>query len=259
MINYNPKDWFTFIFRLHKSDTFRTLLPTMTGIALYTLILVFVENYYNFKADNKITKIITVHTLLSFVISMLLVFRTNTAYDRWWEGRKEWGALVNTSRNFSMKLKSFFSQTDDLVFFQQKLISFPYALKNHLRNITQEIDEEDVLGAYQKMPHQHLPLHIATEMYQKLTAALNDKKITNEQFLTLDSELKQWMEICGKCERIKNTPIPFSYNVFIKKFIFIYVMSLPPAIVPIMGGYAVPIAVFIFYVLASLELLSDEI
>jgi putative membrane protein len=67
------------------------------------------------------------------------------------------------------------------------------------------------------------------------------------------------MEICGACERIKNSPIPFSYSVFIKKFIFIYVITLPIAYVATLSWYAIPVSVFIYYVLASLELIAEEI
>lgn len=260
MIDYNPKAWFTFIFRLHKSDTFRTLLPTMIGIAAFTLALAYIENIFlKIPPDHRITKLITVHTLLSFVISMLLVFRTNTAYERWWEGRKEWGALVNCSRNLSVKIKAMLHEPSDWYFFSQHIIFFPYILMYHLRGAIEK--PSDALNAFygQHSGLSHYPLFLSQLMYQKMQLLLAEKKITNEQYLSLDNELKQWMEICGKCERIKNTPIPFSYNVFIKKFIFFYVMLLPVAVVPVMGFYAIPIVVFIFYVLASLELLAEEI
>ena len=105
MIQYNPKDWITFIFRFHKSDTFRQLLPMMIFIGLYTYVVGYLEMEYWKLSENSFVKNITImHNLLGFVISLLLVFRTNTAYDRWWEGRKLWGELVNNSRNLALKL-----------------------------------------------------------------------------------------------------------------------------------------------------------
>ena len=98
MISYNTKDWFTFIFRFHKADTFRTLLPIMFAIGIYTALIGYAEVEYWKLAENSYVKNITImHGMLGFVISLLLVFRTNTAYDRWWEGRKLWGSLVNNS------------------------------------------------------------------------------------------------------------------------------------------------------------------
>ena len=77
--------------------------------------------------------------------------------------------------------------------------------------------------------------------------------------LILNNELQQYLEICGACERISNTPIPYSYSVFLKKFIFFYTMTLPIALAPVLSYYAIPIVIFIFYILASLELIAEEI
>jgi putative membrane protein len=105
MISYNPRDWFTFIFRFHKADTFRQLLPMISGICIYSGLIAWLElEYWQLSESNYVRNIPVMHTMLGFAISMLLVFRTNTAYDRWWEARKLWGSLVNNSRNFAMKM-----------------------------------------------------------------------------------------------------------------------------------------------------------
>jgi Bestrophin, RFP-TM, chloride channel len=93
MISYNPKDWFTFIFKFHKADTFRKLLPLIIGICIYSGIVAWVEIYFwKLSESSQVKNIPLMHGLLGFAISMLLVFITNTAYDRWWEGRKLWAA-----------------------------------------------------------------------------------------------------------------------------------------------------------------------
>jgi putative membrane protein len=83
--------------------------------------------------------------------------------------------------------------------------------------------------------------------------------ITTNQMLLLNNELQSFTDICGACERIKNTPIPFSYSVFIKKFIFIYVITLPIGFVFSFGYFVVPVTAFVFYVLASIEMIAEEI
>ena len=88
---------------------------------------------------------------------------------------------------------------------------------------------------------------------------LQQKKITGEQLIFLNTELQSFTDICGACERIKNTPIPFSYSTFIKKFIFIYVMTLPFGHVFTLGYLIIPVVAFVFYVLVSLELIAEEI
>lgn len=83
--------------------------------------------------------------------------------------------------------------------------------------------------------------------------------ITGDQFIILNEELRSFTDICGACERIKNTPIPYSYSAFIKKFIFIYVITMPFGFAINLGYYTIPVTTFIFYVLASLEVIAEEI
>ena len=105
MIQYNPKDWITFIFRFHKSDTFRQLIPMMIFIGVYAAGIAYLElEYFKLPKSSYVKNLNMMHTLLGFVISLLLAYRINSAYDRWWEGRKLWGSLVNNSRNLAIKL-----------------------------------------------------------------------------------------------------------------------------------------------------------
>ena len=84
-------------------------------------------------------------------------------------------------------------------------------------------------------------------------------RISGDQLIILNGELQSFAEVCGACERIKNTPIPFSYTVFIKKFVFFYVMTLPFGYAFSLGYLVAPLVGFVFYVLASLELIAEEI
>lgn len=267
MISYNPKEWFTFIFRFHKADTFRKLLPLMMGIAAFSAVVAYLEiNYWNLSENIHIRNIPVMHNLLGFAISMLLVFRTNTAYDRWWEGRKLWGTLVNNSRNLAIKLSSILppEEVGQRTFFTKMIPAFAYALHNHLHSekIRVELFEEDrVHGAILRGIDQnkHIPNQVAHLMIRHVQELYRDKKLTGDQLIILNSELTSFTDICGACERIKNTPIPFSYSVFIKKFIFIYIMTLPFGYVFSLGYLVIPVVVFVFYVLASLELIAEEI
>jgi ion channel-forming bestrophin family protein len=107
--------------------------------------------------------------------------------------------------------------------------------------------------------HKHHPNQIAQKIFQKANELYRAGTISGDQFFIINEELKSFTDICGACERIKNTPIPYSYSAFIKKFIFFYVMTLPFGFVFNLGYYVVPVVVFIFYVLASLELIAEEI
>lgn len=266
MISYNPKDWFTFIFRFHKADTFRQLFPMIIGICIYSAIVAWLElHYWKLGEKSYVRNLPVMHTLLGFAISMLLVFRTNTAYDRWWEGRKLWGSLVNNSRNLAMKLAALLpeSDTSQRSFFRKIIPAYAYALHNHLHKENTRIElfeDEEHKHVFQHISHEkHVPNQLALLIYQHIQQLYNDKKINGEQLLFLNAELQSFTDICGACERIKNTPIPFSYSVFIKKFIFFYIMTLPFGYVFQLGFYIIPVVAFIFYVLASLELIAEEI
>lgn len=259
MISYNTKDWFTFIFRFHKADTFRTLFPVMLAIGAYAGIIGYLEVEYWQLADNSYVKNITImHGMLGFVISLLLVFRTNTAYDRWWEGRKMWGSLVNNSRNLAIKLSVILTDDKDRAYFRKIIPSYASILNKHLKDEEtgkQLFDDVDLEIDH----HQHRPNQVAKILFQKINDLYVSKKITGDQLIILNAEILSFTEICGACERIKNTPIPYSYSAFIKKFIFFYVMTLPFGYSFSLGYYVAPVVVFIFYVLASLELIAEEI
>ena len=111
MVNYNPKDWVRFIITFNRADTVRKLLPALLGVGLYSFIVVYFIERMGLSDNTHLKNLSLMHTLLSFVISLLLVFRTNTAYDRWWEGRKLWGSLVNNSRNMALKLDQLLEST----------------------------------------------------------------------------------------------------------------------------------------------------
>jgi ion channel-forming bestrophin family protein len=259
MISYNTKDWFTFIFKFHKADTFRALLPLIISIGIYCGVIAYLEiEYFKLAETSHVKNITIMHSMLGFVISLLLVFRTNTAYDRWWEGRKQWGALVNNSRNFAVKLSGILEDKEDKLFFRKIIPYYAYALNLHLKNeqISQELFEEYNINVEHK---KHKPNQIVKLLFKKLNELRKQGKISNEQLLILNPEISSLLDICGACERIKNTPIPFSYSVFLKKFIFFYVMTLPFGYVFSLGYYTIPVVIFVFYVLASLELIAEEI
>ncbi|HEY0046203.1 MAG TPA: bestrophin family ion channel [Flavobacterium sp.] len=259
MIAYNTKDWFTFIFRFHKADTVRKLLPLMIAIGAYSALIGYLELvYWKVPEDSHLRNITVLHGMLGFVISLLLVFRTNTAYDRWWEGRKLWGSLVNNSRNLALKLSAMVDDEIDRKYLRDLIAQFAVVLHRHLNAeaTAHQLDEE-----YETILDdiRHKPNQVAKLLFEKVNSLYLTKKISGDQLILLNQELLSFTEICGACERIKNTPIPYSYSAFLKKFIFFYVMSLPLGYVFDLGIYVVPVVVFIFYVLASLELIAEEI
>lgn len=264
MISYNPKDWYRFLFRFHKGDTLRRLLRYLALICIYSAAIAWLElSYWKLSADSYVRNLTLLHNLLGFVLSLLLVFRTNTAYDRWWEGRKHWGALVNSSRNLALKIDALLpeSDTENRQFFLRTIPFFAEVLKDHLQLETTRMaldqDAHPELAALDA--NKHVPIQVASLLTAKLYSLQRNGTISGEELITLNNEMQSFMDIAGACERIKNTPIPYSYSVFVKKFIFIYVLTLPFGFVFSLGYWVVPVVAFVFYVLASLELIAEEI
>lgn len=264
MIDYDPKDWFRFIFSVHKSDTIRKLAPSLLGMTAYcSLVAYVVTEYLHPGPDSDLKNISIMHSLLGFVISLLLVFRTNTAYDRWWEGRKAWGSLTNNSRNLALKLAHILEPTDEESrrYFRAMIPNYAFALKNHLRGKALPTEWETCPGfdPVDVDLAKHQPNQIAMRLFGKMDELYKRGTIRPEHILVLNTEFSTFTEVCGICERIHSTPIPFSYSTFLKKFIAIYCTTLPLAYVLSLHYWVVPIVLIVFYVLASLELIAEEI
>lgn len=259
MVNYNPKSWFKLIFAIHKSDTLRILWKELIYIGVFTLFIDYLVMTF-FPDETILEKLVAVYSLIGFVISLLLVFRTNTAYDRWWEGRRKWGEMVNDSRNFASKIAVLVKNEEDRDFFKRMIPNFTFACKEHLRK---GVDIENLkLNAEERTSirsKNHIPMAISNLLFQKLIALREKGILTPEDIFILDKNLNALLDSIGACERIKNTPIPYSYSLFLKKFIFIYVTTLPLAFVTIFGYWSALIATFVFYILVSMEVLAEEI
>ncbi len=264
MIVYNPKDWFHSTFSLHRSDTARKLFPLILVLAVYSGAIAYWElQYLKLSEVSWIRNITLVHNLLGFVMSILLVFRTNTAYDRWWEARKQWGTLTNVSRTLAMKMNAFLPKEDKVnrSFFKKSIPLFADTLFAHLRsNKTRFMLDEIEHPEFNHLDEQkHGPNQVASMIVDRANDMYKEQLISGDQLIVINNELQSFTDICGACERIKNTPIPMSYSSFIKKFIFIYVLTLPIGYVSSMGYFVIAAVPFIFYVMASLELIAESI
>lgn len=261
MVTYNPKDWIKLIVHFHKSDTFRILLPSIFLLGLITGIVSYFEQTY-FK--NLIPSNLTVfHQISGFIISLVLVFRINSAYDRWWEGRKLWGALLNNSRNLAIKLNSYLPEDDTETRKNLWLLISNYAIsvKEHLRGNPSEnlvsYGPNFSNTAYSNAAHK--PNFIAQQLSKQIMVVCKKGQTPLIDYQVFNQNINEVVDICGACERIKSTPIPYSYSIFIKKIVFIYIITMPFSFGVGMGYWSIPIVMIMFYAFASLELISEEI
>jgi putative membrane protein len=260
MIQYNPKSWFSLIFDTYSRYVIKALFPLILFAAVLTAFLCFI---FIDVLDIVITDTKAFHSILGLVLGLFLVLRTNTAYDRWWEGRKLWGRLVNDTRQLSIKIATFLPNDaeEDRRFFKKMIPNLPLAMKEHLRDsiMVGEMDFQDEDIKNRIINSIHRPNIINMILMERVHKLHKNGVFSGEQLFILDKELKGFTDIIGACERIKTTPIPYSYSMFIKKFLFVYSISLPMTFIGEFGYYSIILVVTAFYFLMSIELIAEEI
>ena len=262
MINYNPKNWLSLITHAYSKQVMRTLTPALLGLGLFSLLCCYLMITVAKWHEKEFQPTIAMHSLLGVVLGLFLVFRTNSAYDRWWEGRRLWGGLVNSTRNFALKINAYLPMEEERKWFALMIPNFIVATKEQLRKGVTMLELElpnDGNDIAEVERSKHRPNIIASLMYRRVNTLYKDAKLTGDQLINLDKELKDFVDLMGACERIKNTPIPYSYSMYIKKFIFIYVATLPFAFVTSTGYMTIPIVMVIAYIILSVELIAEEI
>lgn len=260
MIQYNPKSWFSLIFDVYSRYVIRALFPLILFAGVFTSVLcfLFIDILNVVIVDTK-----AFHSILGVILGLFLVLRTNTAYDRWWEGRKLWGQLVNDTRQLSIKIATFLPEdaTEDRLFFKKMIPNITFAMKHHLRNsiLVGEMDFYDEKVKERIINSNHRPNIINKILMERVMDMNKRGLITADKLFILDKEIKGFTDIIGACERIKSTPIPYSYSMFIKKFLFIYCITLPMTFIGEFGYWSIILVVVAFYFLMSVELISEEI
>ncbi|HTJ49912.1 MAG TPA: bestrophin family ion channel [Cyclobacteriaceae bacterium] len=264
MVNYNPKVWISIIFHTYSRQVMRTLLPALVFMGLFSFVFCYlVLDVFRLHENDYFHSTISMHSLLGIVLGLFLVFRTNSAYERWWEGRKVWGGLVNSTRNFALKLNAYLEQSDaeQRTWFSLMISNFVFATKEHLRKGVQlnQLEFSSEHESKRVSDSKHRPNIIMALLYERVNTLYKQQKLTGDHIINIDKELKDFVDLLGASERIRNTPIPYSYTMYIKKFIFIYIITLPFGFVTTSGYMTIPIVILISFVLLSVELIAEEI
>ncbi|ACB51800.1 UPF0187-containing protein [Crocosphaera subtropica ATCC 51142] len=203
----------------------------------------------------------------TIVLGLLLVFRTNTAYERYWEGRKLWGTLINTVRNLSRTLWITVKENDNSDRIQKiatlrLLIAFAIATKLHLRS--EPVNEELARFLPQKWYDQlftmnHPPLEIAFWIGDYLQEQYEKQCINSYQLTAMFKLLDTMVDVLGACERILKTPIPLAYTIHLKQLVLLYCLTLPFQFVDELGWMTAPIVALISFTILGIEAIGIEI
>ncbi|WP_020535499.1 bestrophin family protein [Lewinella cohaerens] len=262
MILYKTnQNWLGDVSHLFKSWTMTRIVRAVGIMGVYSLVACLVIEKMNWGEYVQLNT--SIFSLLGVILSIFLVFRTNSAYDRWWEARKQWGALVNNTRNFAIYVDSMYpeEEEDTRHWMASHVSNFCIALVDHLREGT-ELDKLIFLPKEEREVYEkkdHIPNYISQQIFKKIAADHREGTINEGDYINIKIQHQSFLDILGACERIKKTPIPFSYAVYLKIFISAYALLLPFALVTSFHMMAVPLAMFLFFALLGVELLGEEI
>lgn len=203
-------------------------------------------------------------TVLGTAIAFFIGFNNNQSYDRWWEARKIWGALVNDSRSWARCIISYISQNEmDQQHFNElknrlvrRQIAFLYALKAKMRdavdeNYHQYLDEKDLLEI---STHTNVANAILTLQSRELQQLSTDGRIDGFRFIEMNQLLIKFSDEMGMSERIKNTIFPTTYNYLTKVFIWLFVVSLTLVISQFAGLWSIFLGWLVGFVYVSTQI-----
>jgi putative membrane protein len=195
---------------------------------------------------------------LSFAMALLIAFRVNRAYERWWEARTLWGSLVNVSRNLAVKIRELQCPTlDERRSVRDLIVAFCEGLKDHLRD---DVDVSRLPRVNDDKPvPTHLPSHLVRSLYARLNRWRVEEKLSDTQLWVLDRELRVFLEVCGGCERIKATLMPVSWRFVTWQCIGVYLLVLPWGLVDDFKGWTIPISVLAAYLVIAGEAVAHYV
>ena len=217
-------------------------------VSLYSILVALMYNNFHF---TRISIPIAIPTILGTVISLLLAFKSNQAYDRWWEARIVWGAIVNDSRSLLRQVVAFYKDPDFSdeannykERFAKRQAAWCFSLANRLRGKdsvkpAKEFLEDD---EFQKIKrHKHVPNALLLLHSRELIKAMENGRLNTFQQVEIDNTLTRLCDSMGKAERIKNTIFPTTYSMYIRFTLCLFVILLPFGMVNDLGWLVVPV------------------
>jgi putative membrane protein len=209
-------------------------------------------------------------TLMGLPLAIFLGFRNNAAYDRYWEGRKQWGELVLRSRTLARQCLSLLDpaipfaahETDPRTRMMRRAIAYAHALRHQLRRTDPGPDAAPWLAPdewerIRLLPN--LPYALMLEMGADLALCLRERRIEPMLATAVDASLSAMTGVAAACERIRGTPIPFSYTLLLHRTAYLYCVLLPFGLVDTIGYLTPLVTAIVAYTFFGLDALGDEI
>lgn len=232
----------------------------------YSALIVFTRQM-GWKLPISILGELTSNVAYNLVLGLLLVFRTNSSYDRYWEGRKAWGQVVIAIRNLARTIQVSIPVLNEQEWQAKKrafqlLIAFPIAMKLHLRAEPDNQELADLLTPSECAELAHVPnrpVYITLWLQEYLQKQVHQQRLDSNRAWELDDLINQLIQGLAACERIVQTPVPLAYVIYLKQLILVYCLALPWGLKPELGWAMVLIVGMVAFILMGVEELAREI
>ncbi|WP_254412328.1 bestrophin family protein [Dyadobacter diqingensis] len=235
--------------------------PGVLAVTAYAAIVFYLYQYHQW---HFLVFPLSIISIVGTALSLLLGFRTNSAYDRWWEARKSWGAIVNDSRTLIRQSLAFIKtepeeQKEIVQNITHLQIAWCYALCNSLRrdpvlvSANLHLSEQELEFVSR---HDNIPNAILFLIQQRVNDAYDKGYLHPLFFQNIDDTLGRLCDAMGQCERIKNTIFPTQYSFFVHFIIFLFTLILPMGLIDSIGRIAIPITFLISFLFFYVEGIS---
>ena len=257
MIQYDPHKWLDHFFDIRGSLVREIFVRVALCVAWSAGVVAFHKHVHDVSMPSLL------HTLMGVALGMLLVFRTSSSYDRFWEGRKLWGGIVNETRNLIRS--ACVHLRDDpalLARLTRWTAAFPWAAMHSLRGtdgLGPQAHELPAAQAREAMDAQSTVLAVAANITRCLREARDKALISDIILASLDQNIQQLVDYIGGCERIRKTPMPFAYAVHLRRALVLYCFTLPFAMVETFGWTTVVDVLVLAYTFFGIEEIGVEI
>lgn len=247
MIIRNKRNTFTLLFAW-RGTILPRVLPTALVLSAISAVLSVVAHYDLIDVP---TPPLLGFTLFGVILSMFLVFRNNACYDRWWEGRKQWGRLIATQRN--LICDSLILQPETRKVLLQQTRQFAYMMHDRLRG-SQDFPQPEYYSQ-----HVNPPQLLLQEMQQQLIDAFNRQEIGDIVYRELTQHIHTLSSMQTACDRLINTPLPFSYSVLLHRAIYSFCFMLPFGFEAILGLWTPLMVGWLVYLFLGMDALSTQL
>jgi ion channel-forming bestrophin family protein len=258
VISYDPKNWLKVTFSYGGTPIPRVLWRVMFLAVLTAALLLLRELWPQVEPVFKPFKPLG-HTLIGVALGLLIVFRNNSSYDRYWEGRKLWGGIVNAARNLVRGAAAYVGEVNEL---PNLVAAYALALKQHLRSNKDLSEVQPLVSAavYEQVAAAaNPPSLLAFQLSAWIQARASAGKMDSITAQTLEGYVRTFLDCQGGCERILRTPIPFAYAAHIKQLLTLYLITLPFILIGEMSWFAIPTVAAIAFGLLGIEEAGVEI